>query len=65
MKNEAKPCPFCGQKLDMITNAGRPKGEKKKYHPCCHNEKCIMHTGGRWYDSEKEAVSAWNMRAAQ
>lgn len=55
-----KPCPFCGGKGDMIINKNCTKGDPVKYHPCCHNEKCIMFTGGNWYKSEEEATKAWN-----
>ena len=61
--NELKPCPFCGGKADMITNDGRTKAEKLRYHPCCHNQQCIMFVGGIWFNTEKEAIEAWNRRS--
>ncbi len=64
MNNEKlKPCPFCGGKADIIENSGRKKGEAKSFHPCCHNEKCIMFVGALWYNNKTEAINAWNRRA--
>ncbi len=63
MAEELKPCPFCGDKADMIENSGRVKNQPKSFHPCCHNRECIMFIGAQWYNSEKEAINAWNRRA--
>ena len=58
MQNELKHCPFCGGKADLIKSP-----TAKKYHPCCHNEKCIMFVGGMWYKTKEQAIDEWNRMA--
>ncbi len=54
MSDELKSCPFCGSK-GIITHY-----EFDGYLPNC--TKCDGMVE-KWFDTEKEAVNAWNCRA--
>ncbi len=57
MKNEAlEPCPFCGGKSE-IRNTGM------YFYPLCTALHCGADLIGR-YDTEAEAIQAWNRRAS-
>lgn len=48
---ELKPCPFCGGEAEIVMSGGDRRVECKK-------------CGARsdWYDTEAEAIAAWNRR---
>jgi Lar family restriction alleviation protein len=48
---ELKKCPFCGSKADMA-------GTQDTYLIVC----CSCGSGSNAYDTEKDAVDAWNKR---
>lgn len=59
MSEELKPCPFCGGEARIIAKPYEPK-------VCvgCDDDTCLGFSGLGWlYDSEKEAIEAWNRRA--
>lgn len=65
---ELKPCPFCGGKASLFPN-DEPRlhrhSRNGKYAVCCWD--CDMLFGydidyGGQFDTEEEAVQAWNMR---
>ena len=54
--SELKRCPFCGAEARIVTNyAGSVKIQ------CTNIYECSIHQ--EWWDSEEDAISAWNRRA--
>lgn len=53
---ELKPCPFCGGEAEV--SYGYTFGAEYQYQPNC--TKCYCSLG--IYDSEEEAIEAWNRR---
>ena len=57
------PCPFCGETAKVITHSfynERTKGfTDKTYSVNCTGCKCETY---EFYETEAEAVAAWNMR---
>ena len=60
MMVELKPCPFCGVKPNITCVDGLPHNQ---YYIACENDECPVCSETCWYDSETEAVKAWNTRA--
>lgn len=58
MKNDLKPCPFCGG-VAAMWNRGN-MNVYKTYRACCM--KCHVAQADGIYYSEKDAVTAWNKR---
>ncbi len=57
---ESKPCPFCGEPPAICEKHSRRIVE---YSVACCNLSCpCMPTTGE-FDTEKEAIKAWNRRA--
>ena len=56
MVAQLKPCPFCGGYPHPFTSMGQTWVRMR-----CH--RCEMQT--RAFESEVEAITAWNRRAAQ
>lgn len=54
---ELKPCPFCGCKAEILR--GNSYGLAILYEPHCSKCEC----GVGIYNTEAEAVEAWNWRA--
>ena len=55
--NELKPCPFCGEEAMIITAESMHDG--RLFGIMCS----VCHSRGDVYDTEAEAVEAWNSRA--
>lgn len=56
MKDELKPCPFCGKyKVGIIEKDG-------KYRVGCINLKCNIEPITNYKDTKIEAIEAWNRR---
>lgn len=55
-ESELKPCPFCGDKAEIIAFS---ESHKIK----CENPTCKTKPSTRWFSHEKEAIEAWNTRA--
>ena len=56
MSEELKPCPFCGTGQMAWENEG-------KWQAGCINEKCpVGRVFTKKYDTEAEAITAWNTR---
>lgn len=55
--DELKPCPFCGN-AGMITY-----NVFNGFIPFCINDSCILNELEYGFDTEKEAMEAWNRRA--
>ena len=51
MENELRPCPFCGGEPELLG--------KRAFYVWC--DKC--ETRGDYYNTEAEAIEAWNTRA--
>ena len=54
---ELKPCPFCGNKANTYSNSRGFWGVD------CESNECITHTMVVDYNTEEDAVEAWNRRA--
>jgi len=56
---ELLPCPFCGGKAHTLSQA--PKGVD--YAVGCSDDDCLGFVGLGWiYNTEAEAIAAWNTR---
>lgn len=66
MEIELKPCPFCGQKPTATTDKRWPDGADAAvdgHLVLCMNWDCIIYNvDNTWYDTEAEAIAAWNTR---
>lgn len=59
-------CPFCDAPGAVYT-----RGERKRlsypaapsFRPYCIDKRCVAHKMYRYYDTEEEAIAAWNRRA--
>lgn len=56
---ELKSCPFCGGEA-QISDGGY---SGKCFATRCQNERCVAH-GQAVYETEEEAIAAWNTRTA-
>lgn len=56
-----KPCPFCGQSAHLVTVELSDGSEM--YEVDCKNVVCPVSPYTPVYDTETEAVDAWNRRA--
>lgn len=54
--DELKPCPFCGAEGDINYNYD------KKFAPYCINEDCFLNELDHGFETEQEAIEAWNRR---
>ena len=54
--SELKPCPFCGNTPMLRNDAGEWRVE-------CSGPECDCLPSTWWYESEEEAIEAWNRRA--
>lgn len=52
-----KVCPFCGAKGNILYHP------MHGYVPYCTNDSCILSRSEYSFDTEKEAIEAWNRRA--
>ena len=60
IKSDLKPCPFCG---DLFIYTHRKNG---KYTIGCNSLNCVcLHTEGKLFNSEEDAIEAWNKRIRQ
>ena len=58
--NELKPCPFCGNKAEIINTGNH--FPRVFYRIVCYSF-CTMQ--GKLYDTKEEAVEAWNRREGE
>ena len=59
-----KPCPFCGGNCDIAYNIQRVFGNDNiSYIPFCENDDCFMNMNEVGFNTEAEAIEAWNRRA--
>lgn len=56
MNDLLKSCPFCGAEGDITYNYD------KKFVPYCINDNCLLNENDVEFDTEEEAVEAWNRR---
>lgn len=55
---ELKPCPFCGENGSVTFNT------VNGFVPFCTNDNCLLNELDIGFDTEGEAVEAWNRRAS-
>lgn len=60
-KERLLPCPFCAGKAHIRYIAVM----QKPYFPECENECCIAGDTGVSFETEKEAIEAWNRRTKE
>ena len=73
MMSELKPCPFCGGEARISSDYSSELGKTRwwLWHECCEHDGESRGYGSAlfpwfetpWYDTEQEAVDAWNTRA--
>ena len=56
MNDLLKPCQFCGAEGDITYNY------YKKFDPYCTNDDCFLNKLEYWFETEQEAIEAWNRR---
>lgn len=56
MNNLLKSCPFCGAEGDINYNYD------KKFAPYCINDDCFLNELDHGFETEQEAIEAWNRR---
>ena len=56
MSGKLLPCPFCGSEAKILNYSGA-------YRVVDTNYRCGVSFSERWYNTEQEAVDAWNERA--
>ncbi len=54
---KAKKCPFCGSDAEL-----KIRMPSKLYRYCCPDYRCCARGFGLWFNSEAEALEAWNKR---
>lgn len=54
--DKLKPCPFCGAEGDINYNYD------KKFAPYCINNDCFLNELDHGFETEQEAIKAWNRR---
>lgn len=57
-EKELKPCPFCGHKAVLMK-------DRVGYYIQCDNGLCKVLPTTWYYDTELEAIGAWNRRAGE
>ena len=57
MNNLLKSCPFCGAEGDITYNYD------KKFSPYCINNDRFLNELDHGFETEQEAIDAWNRRA--
>jgi len=55
-KAKLKPCPFCGQ------DARVARQRNELWYAECSNYGCVVSNSNIGFDTEEEAVEAWNRR---
>lgn len=60
MTEQLKPCPFCGGKPYFYQIYSRGKGSKQVWKVMCEHVDCCAILN-EW-DTQEEAVNAWNKR---
>lgn len=60
MKSEMKRCPFC-DKAGTIDRIKTFRGIDV-YYPRCNTNHCVGNNGWVSFDTEEEAIKAWNKR---
>ena len=63
--NELKPCPFCGG--EPSTGFIDYEGDTwvGKHEVSCFNNKCVVQPNTDSYETEEDAIKAWNTRALE
>lgn len=56
-----KPCPFCGR--DVSLEVSEAEGCKTQYDIYCYGKPCFRPINNFPFESKKEAIIAWNLRA--
>ena len=60
--SKLKPCPFCGGEAELVQH--QVVGYPDDFYVECVTNECIMSLGGLCYETEKEAIEAWNRRVS-
>ena len=64
---ELKPCPFCGESPTLKHDWRYPRGSDDSIYASeviCENWECpIYHADNTYYQTDEEAIEAWNRRA--
>ena len=65
MEKELKPCPFCGN-FATVYQTKYPNGGKPYVICCLHTKDCYLDDAIEAdFETEEEAIEAWNRRAKQ
>ena len=67
MPEKIKPCPFCGESPTLKHDWRYPRGIDDSIYASeviCENWECpIYHADNTYYQTDEEAIEAWNRRA--
>ena len=63
MTSELKPCPFCGSKYTQVRYMGGKWQEPSAFSSGYRGECCGCYAVTAAYDTEADAMRAWNARA--
>lgn len=58
--DELKPCPFCGEQAEVYETPSNGYTIVARHDDCCCFSNLMW---GRGYETEEEAIEAWNRRA--
>ena len=61
-KEKLKPCPFCGKNAFVQKSNGLSGISGVEYYPRCRTKDCVGNQGWVGFDTEAEAIKAWNRR---
>ncbi|MDR1582350.1 MAG: Lar family restriction alleviation protein [Prevotellaceae bacterium] len=55
-----KPCPLCGEIVNLHIISAINGNDKKAYRVVCCKDQCKHKLPSDWYEKQKDAVDAWN-----
>lgn len=65
MTKKLKPCPFCGNEVELKFNWGSRPDKTKEWGIFGHKKECFLFGQSKMlvYSNKQESIDAWNTRA--